>query len=84
MTETTRNAPLADRMRPRNWNEFFGQMEIVGEGKLLRKVIDSDSLSSLIFWGPPGVGKTTLAEIIARKTGSAFESLSAVDSGKEE
>ncbi len=76
-------SPLADRMRPRDWDEFFGQEEIVGEGKMLRQLIDSDNLSSLIFWGPPGVGKTTFAEIVAQKTQSHFAILSAVESGKE-
>jgi len=76
--------PLADRMRPRDFSEFFGQEEIVGKGKLLRKLIENDELSSLIFWGPPGVGKTTLARIVAEQTKSHFVTLSAVDSGKEE
>ena len=76
--------PLADRMRPRNFAEFFGQEEIVGAGKLLRKLIDSDQLSSLVFWGPPGVGKTTLAHIIAEQTKSEFIKISAVMSGKED
>lgn len=75
--------PLAERMRPHDWPDFFGQEEIVGEGRLLRKLIDSDQLSSLIFWGPPGVGKTTLAEIVAHKTNANFLVLSAVESGKE-
>jgi len=77
-------SPLADRMRPNNFSEFFGQEEIVGAGKLLRKLIDSDQLSSLIFWGPPGTGKTTLAYIIAAQTKSEFIKISAVMSGKEE
>lgn len=78
------NAPLADRMRPQSFEEFFGQEEIVGAGRLLRKLVDQDELSSLIFWGPPGVGKTTLAKIIAVKTQSRFVEISAVMSGKEE
>ncbi|MEK7680831.1 MAG: replication-associated recombination protein A [Patescibacteria group bacterium] len=77
-------APLADRMRPRNFDEFIGQEEIVGKGKLLRRLIEQDQLASLIFWGPPGVGKTTLARIIAEQTRSDFKSLSAVSSGKED
>lgn len=77
-------APLADRMRPRNFEEFFGQEEIVGEGKILRRLIERDELSSIIFWGPPGVGKTTLAHIIAEQTKSAFVLLSGVMSGKED
>jgi putative ATPase len=78
------NRPLADKMRPANFAEFFGQEEIVGEGKLLRKLIDTDQLSSLVFWGPPGVGKTSLAHIIAKSTNSHFVSLSAVESGKKD
>lgn len=77
-------APLAERMRPQIFDEFVGQVEIVGQGKLLRKLIENDQLSSLIFWGPPGVGKTTLAQIVAAQTKSNFVLLSAVSSGKEE
>ncbi|MCX6779030.1 MAG: AAA family ATPase [Candidatus Magasanikbacteria bacterium] len=58
-------APLADRMRPRDFAYFFGQDEITGEEKILRRLIEKDELPSLIFWGPPGVGKTTLAHLIA-------------------
>lgn len=76
--------PLADRMRPQTFAEFVGQAEIVGQDKLLRKLIENDQLSSLIFWGPPGVGKTTLAQIVAAQTKSHFVLLSAVSSGKEE
>lgn len=76
--------PLADRMRPRDFVEFVGQEEIVGKDKLLRKLVENDGLSSLIFWGPPGVGKTTLARIIANQTKAHFVVLSAVDAGKEE
>ncbi|OIO18292.1 MAG: AAA family ATPase [Candidatus Magasanikbacteria bacterium CG_4_10_14_0_8_um_filter_32_14] len=78
------NRPLADKMRPTDFSEFFGQEEIVGEGKLLRKLIDTDQLSSLIFWGPPGVGKTSLAYIIAKNTKARFVGLSAVESGKKD
>ncbi|MBI2037695.1 MAG: replication-associated recombination protein A [Candidatus Magasanikbacteria bacterium] len=78
------NMPLAERMRPKNFNEFVGQSDIVGQGKLLRKLIENDQLSSIIFWGPPGVGKTTLAQIMAAQTKSRFVLLSAVSSGKEE
>lgn len=74
--------PLADRMRPRSLDDFVGQTGIVGEGKMLRNLIESDGLSSLIFWGPPGVGKTTLAHIIAHQTKAAFVELSGVTSGK--
>jgi len=76
--------PLADKMRPANFDEFFGQEEIVGEGRLLRKLIETDQLSSLVFWGPPGVGKTSLAHIIAESTNSHFVALSAVESGKKD
>ncbi len=84
MEKNNKQNPLADRMRPRNFAEFFGQEEIVGKGKLLRKLVESDELSSFIFWGPPGVGKTTLAQIIANQTKSHFVILSAVESGKDE
>ncbi|HYE60248.1 MAG TPA: replication-associated recombination protein A [Candidatus Kapabacteria bacterium] len=77
-------SPLADRMRPTSFDTFVGQEDIVGKGKLLRTLIEKDELSSLIFWGPPGVGKTTLAHIIAEQTGSHFVVLSAVESGKKE
>lgn len=76
------NTPLAERMRPKKFIEFFGQEHIVGSGKLLRKLIENDQLSSVIFWGPPGTGKTTLAHIIAQQTDSQFVILSAVNSGK--
>lgn len=76
--------PLASRMRPRSLNEFVGQTHLVGKGKLLRKMIESDNISSMIFWGPPGVGKTTLAKIIAHETKSDFITFSAVTSGIKE
>lgn len=79
-----RQAPLADRMRPNTLGEFFGQQDLVGEGKLLRRLIESDQTPSMIFWGPPGTGKTTLARIIANLTGSAFISFSAVTFGVSE
>ena len=77
----TRNAPLADRMRPRVLGEFVGQAHILGPGKLLRRAIEADRITSLIFYGPPGSGKTTLARIIANTTRSYFTSLNAVLSG---
>jgi len=73
--------PLADRMRPKSFEEFFGQEKIVGEGKMLKGAILGDKIPSMIFWGPPGSGKTTLAGIIAEKTGSEFVSMSAINSG---
>lgn len=76
--------PLADSMRPKKFIDFVGQKSIIGEEKLLRRLIDNDQLTSMIFWGPPGVGKTTLAGIIAEQTGANFLSISAVMSGKEE
>jgi putative ATPase len=78
----TREAPLAARMRPRTLDEYVGQEEIVGPGRLLRRAIEADRLfSSIILWGPPGTGKTTLARVIANSTRSFFASLSAVLSG---
>src|SRR5438046_2579255 len=76
--------PLAARMRPRTLDEFVGQPAVVGTGTLLRKAIEEDRLSSAIFWGPPGCGKSTLANIIARRTGAAFENFSAVTAGVPE
>jgi putative ATPase len=81
-TEMAREAPLAARMRPRTLDEFAGQQEIVGPGKLLRRAIESGRLfSSILLWGPPGTGKTTLASIIANTTQSHFETLNAVMAG---
>jgi putative ATPase len=78
-------APLAARMRPRTLDEFVGQDHIVGKDKLLRRAIEADRLfSSIILWGPPGTGKTTLAQVIANQTKSQFETLSAVLAGKAE
>jgi len=79
--EQTKDAPLAERMRPRTLEEFVGQGHILGEGKLLRRLIETDQLTSLIFWGPPGSGKTTLARIIAGATSSHFIFFSAILSG---
>ena len=79
-----RNAPLAERMRPRSLDEFFGQQHLLGPGKPLRLQIERDDAASLIFWGPPGVGKTTLAKIIAQQTQSTFIEFSAVMAGIKE
>ncbi|MBM3256700.1 MAG: AAA family ATPase, partial [Candidatus Moranbacteria bacterium] len=76
--------PLADRMRPDNLADFFGQKELVGKNSFLRQAIKNDRVPSLILWGPPGSGKTTLAHIIAKITRSEFIQLSAVVSGKKD
>ena len=79
-----RDLPLAARLRPRTLEEFVGQKHLLGEGKVLRRLIESDRIGSMIFWGPPGVGKTTLARIIANRTRAAFIDFSAVTSGIKE
>lgn len=76
--------PLAARLRPRTLEEYTGQTHLLGEGKVLRRLIEQDQISSMIFWGPPGVGKTTLARIIANRTKAAFIDFSAVTSGIKE
>ena len=76
--------PLANRLRPETLEEFAGQEHLLGKGKMLRQLIERDQISSMIFWGPPGVGKTTLASIIANRTRSNFINFSAVTSGIKE
>jgi putative ATPase len=78
------NAPLAERMRPRSLTEYVGQEQLLGHGRLLRRLIESDQLTSLIFWGPPGSGKTTLARVIANATKAHFIFFSAILSGIKE
>ncbi|MCH5188164.1 MAG: replication-associated recombination protein A [Oscillospiraceae bacterium] len=78
------NQPLAARLRPETLSEFVGQEHLLGEGKVLRRLIEGDNISSMIFWGPPGVGKTTLAKIIANRTKAEFIDFSAVTSGIKE
>jgi putative ATPase len=75
------NTPLAERLRPKTLDEYIGQKHLVGQGAILRNMIESDNISSFILWGPPGVGKTTLAQIIANKQNRSFFSLSAINSG---
>jgi len=79
--ESQKIIPLASKMRPEDFDEFVGQEHLVGKGKLLREAIENDQLFSMIFWGPPGSGKTTLARIMAKKTGAEFVQFSAVTSG---
>ena len=83
-TEKKTNVPLAARLRPENLDEYVGQGHLIGPGKLLRRLIETDQVSSMIFWGPPGVGKTTLARIIAGQTKAEFVEFSAVTSGIKE
>lgn len=82
--QDTASQPLAARLRPRDLDEFVGQKHLLGPGKVLSKLIESDRVSSMIFWGPPGVGKTTLAQIIAGRTKANFMTFSAVTSGIKE
>ena len=82
--ELTEKAPLAERMRPRTLEEFVGQAGLVGPGSLLRKAIEADTLSSLLFFGPPGTGKTALARVIANHTRGSFKRLNAVMSGVQD
>jgi putative ATPase len=80
-SESTRHAPLATRMRPRTFDEFVGQHRAIGLGTVLRRAVDAGEVPSLILWGPPGSGKTTLAVLIAGASGSAFEAVSATNAG---
>lgn len=82
--KNVRRTPLADRMRPDTLDEFVGQKHILEKGSVLRKAIEEDKIQSVIFWGPPGTGKTTLAHIVAKATGAHFASFSAVLSGIKE
>ena len=84
LLEQQQESPLASRLRPETLDDFVGQRHLLGEGKILRQLIDRDRISSMIFWGPPGVGKTTLARIIAGRTRADFINFSAVTSGIKE
>jgi putative ATPase len=84
MINPAQNEPLAERMRPRNFQEYFGQGHIIGEGRLLRRAIESGKLTSIILHGPPGTGKTTIANIIAQETKARFVTLNAVLDGVKE
>ena len=78
------NQPLAERMRPKTLDDYMGQQHLVGEGAVIRRMIESGNIASFILWGPPGVGKTTLARIIAEQTKVPFYTLSAVTAGVKE
>src|SRR5215468_5726927 len=82
--ETPASVPMAERLRPRNLDEVLGQEHLLGPGKPLRTAIERDQVPSMILWGPPGVGKTTLAQVIANVTRSDFVRFSAVLSGIKE
>ncbi len=83
-TQTPEHTPLAERMRPQTIEEVVGQQHLLGEGKILRRLIETDQVTSIIFWGPPGTGKTTLAQVIANSTSSRFVFFSAVLQGVKE
>src|SRR5438552_2167272 len=76
-----REAPLSHRMRPRTLDDLVGQDHLVGPGRLLRRAIEADRAPSMVLWGPPGTGKTTLARVVAASTGAQFEQVSAVSAG---
>lgn len=83
-TRRKKHAPLAERMRPSDWDEYIGQEHIIGKGTVLRQAIERNRIPSMIFWGPPGTGKTSLARLIARMTDSHFSQFSAVSGGVKE
>ena len=78
------SVPLAERLRPDSLDEVCGQQHLIGPGKVLRNLIERDTVPSIVFWGPPGVGKTTLAHVIAKTTDARFVTFSAVTSGIKE
>lgn len=84
LDDREKTAPLASRLRPETLDEYVGQKHLVGKGRILRQLIENDNISSMIFWGPPGVGKTTLARIIAKQTKADFVEMSAVTTGVKE
>ena len=78
MLETPLSQPLAARLRPQTLDEVIGQKHLLGKGRVLRRIVEEDQVCSMIFWGPPGVGKTTLANVIANHTKARFINFSAV------
>ena len=81
MIDSSQKKPLAERVRPKNLNEYIGQKHLVGHDSVLRKAIENKHIPSMLFWGPPGVGKTTLAKIICNELGLRFYQLSAISAG---